>query len=290
MLSVVIVNFNAGPLLTTNLRALSSALADEAWQAIVVDNGSHDGSMQGVEALQREGAPLILVYNRANLGFAAACNRGAGAASGEWLLFLNPDVTVPRGTIPAVRDALLADPSAGMAGCLLVNPDGSEQRGCRRDFPNPVSAFYRISRLARLAPKRFPDFNHTGGPLPANPTAVPAISGAFMLMQRTTFEALGGWDEGYFLHMEDLDLCRRLADSGGKTLFVPTAQATHVQGSCSRATPFRVEWHKHRSMWRFHRKFDAPHTFALWNALVWGGIWLHLLLRGVQLGIRRGRH
>jgi GT2 family glycosyltransferase len=97
---------------------------------------------------------------------------------------------------------------------------------------------------------------------------------------------VGGWDEGYFLHCEDLDLCQRFRDAGFDILFVPDALATHVQGTSSRGRPMRVEWHKHRGMWRFYRKFQAPGNPAPFNVVVRLGISAHFVLKALRLAPR----
>lgn len=286
MISVVVVNHNAGPALAGNLRLLAGSwpAAREA-EIIVVDNASDDGSIKEVEeALAAGPGPSLRVLrNRDNRGFAAACNQGAALASGDFLLFLNPDVAVEGRDIITVREALAADPEAGMTGLRLLNRDGSEQRGARRAIPDPRRALWHFSGLSRLFPHRFPDFNAREAPLPTGPVPVEAISGAFMLVRRSAMEAAGGWDEGFFLHCEDLDLCLRFGQAGYRILFVPGASAVHAQGACSRRRPIRVEWYKHRGMWRFYRKHQAPHQAPAMQALVVTGIALHFLLLAARL-------
>ena len=286
MISVVMVNFNAGPLLARNIRHLLRAGSVGPLEIIVVDNGSTDASLAEIEALQTGETSLRILRNGRNLGFAAACNRGARLAAGDHLLFLNPDCAVGPDTIAVTLQALADSPEAGMAGCLILNQDGTEQRGCRRRIPDPKRSLYHLTGLSRLAPERFRGFNDTGAPLPDQPRAVEAISGAFMLMTRQAFEAVGGWDDGYFLHCEDLDLCQRLRDQGYDILFVPAARAVHVKGGSSKGRPIRVEWHKHRGMWRFYRKFQAGRNGILFNALIGTGIAAHFLLKAGRLAPR----
>jgi GT2 family glycosyltransferase len=284
MISVVIVNFNAGALLAESMRHVLASRLDRPLEVIVVDNASTDGSLVALQPLL--GEHLKLQANDRNLGFAVACNQGARLASGTHLLFLNPDCAIEPDAIAIALAALDTHPRAGMAGALIRNEDGSEQRGCRRDLPDPKRSIYRLSGLSRRFPDRFPDFNSAGRAMPEGPAPVEAISGAFMLMRRDAFDAVGGWDEGYFLHCEDLDLCQRFRDAGFDILFVPDAQATHVQGTSSRGRPLRVEWHKHRGMWRFYRKFQAPRNPAPFNVLVRLGIAAHFVLKAMRLAPR----
>lgn len=282
-ISVIVVNYNAGPLLADNIRRLRESRG-VALDIIVVDNASTDKSPDFAADLKT--ADLRLLRNPANLGFARACNQGAAIARGEHLLFLNPDCAVAPDSLRILVDALRAHPEAGMAGPLIVNPDGSEQRGCRRNIPDPRRAFHRLTGLHRLHPERFPDFNQHHSALPDAPAPVEAISGACMLLPRKVFEDIGGWDAGYFLHAEDLDLCQRVRDAGRAILFVPQARVLHRQGTCSRRRPVFVEWHKHKGMWRFYRKFQAPRNPALFNAAIALAIALHFALRALRLAPR----
>lgn len=281
MVSVIIVNFNAGELLARNIHRLTETLLDRPLEVIVVDNASTDDSLAALQPLL--GDRVQLQSNDRNLGFAAACNQGARLAQGDHLLFLNPDCAVDPDTIAHALQALADHPRAAMAGALILNEDGTEQRGCRRNIPDPRRSLHRLTGLTRLLPSRFPDFNAVGTTLPEAPTPVEAISGAFMLVRRDAFEAVGGWDEGYFLHCEDLDLCQRFRDQGHDILFVPAARAVHIQGTSSKRRPIRVEWHKHQGMWRFYRKFQAPRNPALFNALVRFGIATHFVLKAARL-------
>lgn len=248
MLSIIIVNYNAG----THLRDCLQTLPTSS-DIIIVDNASHDNSLALVEALQQP--HIRIIRNSTNLGFATACNIGAKACQTDLLLFLNPDCRVEPETLSELSTALNSAPDIGMVGALLLNPDGSEQAGGRRSVPTPWRSFTRAFGLSKLLPKYFKDFNLHQQPLPTHPIAVEAISGACMLMKKSTFEQLGGWDQAYFLHCEDLDLCMRYRAAGYRILFVPSARLTHYKGVCSQAQPMKVEWHKHRGMLRFYHKF-----------------------------------
>ncbi len=256
MISVVTVNFNAGPLLAQSVRA--ALRSTEPAEVIVVDNASTDGSMDGLRSAL-DGDPRVRILDQGrNTGFAAACNAGMRAARGEYILLLNPDCVVGPDTLATVRAALDADPGAGMAGCLLLNENGTEQEGCRRSVPTPGRAFARafgLSRLRRRAGASGGDFVLSDQPLPSAPVAVDAISGAFMMVRRSAVDAVGPLDEAYFMHCEDLDWCMRFRQSGLRVLFVPGATAVHHKGTSSRARPVRVLWHMHRGMVRYYRKF-----------------------------------
>jgi GT2 family glycosyltransferase len=250
--TAVTVNYNAGPLLQGLVESLASQPG--LLRTVVVDNASIDRSLDFLTAAPHP--QVTLARNPVNRGFAAACNQGAASATGRYLLFINPDCRMPAGTLARLSALLDERPGVGMLGPLVLNSDGSEQRGCRRHLPDPRRALMRVFRLDKPdAEGRTAGFDLTGTPLPKEPVPVEAISGACLLIRRELFEQLGGWDEGYFLHCEDLDLCKRVQQAGSKVLFVPDVSVSHVQGVSSRRRPLFVLWHKHRGMWRYYSKF-----------------------------------
>lgn len=252
--SVVIVNYNAGPFLTKCVRATLPQVSD----VLVVDNASGDSSIEDC-ARQFTSQPLLtIIRNESNLGFAAACNIGFSQAKGDFVLFLNPDCQLDDGAVSVLLRVLQSDAAVGMVGGLLVNPNGTEQGGGRRAIPTPWRSLARafgLYHFARRWPTLFFDFNLHKQPLPDRPIEVEAISGACMLVKREAVNGVGLWDEGYFLHCEDLDWCMRFRQHGWKIMFVPDARVVHQKGACSRARPVFVEWHKHKGMMRFYRKF-----------------------------------
>ena len=271
---VVIVNYNSG-------QRLADCVADcleQAEQVLVVDNGSRDDSLRRTEnRFDREDGRLRILRNNANLGFSRACNIGAEAAEGRPVLFLNPDCRLQPEALARMMAALDDDPRAGMAGGLLLNLDGSEQMGGRRAVPTPWRSLVRVLHLSRFAdrwPRLFADFNLHLQPLPPAPIEVEAISGSCTLVTPQAMRDVGPWDESYFLHCEDLDLCMRYRRRGWKILFVPTARVIHDQGACGRSRPVFVEWNKHRGMIRFYRKFFRhQYPWGLMGLVIFG-VWL----------------
>lgn len=260
MISVVIVNYNSGGYLAG---AVASILRQDhaASELIVVDNHSTDASLAGLAGLDLPaGLRLRIIEQSRNFGFAHGCNTGIAAAAGSAVLLLNPDCEMRPDALGRLAEALEANPAAGMAGPRLVNPDGSEQRGGRRDVPNPWQIFCYLLQLHRLMPRhpRFRDFNRLGEPLPGHPVEVQAVSGACMLVRRAAIDTIGLMDsDRFFLHFEDLDWCLRFTTAGQRVLFVPDAVVAHVQGVSSAGHRLRAEFHKHRSLIRFLRKHFA---------------------------------
>lgn len=283
--SLILVNYNAGPLLTA---AVGAALASSVpVEVIVSDNGSRDESLDRLRQAHGRDARLRILENGANLGFAAASNRALPLARAERLLFLNPDCLIAPDTLERLIAILDARPEVGMIGCLVLDPDGAEQIACRRAIPDPWIALRRLLHLDRLNPAsggRRLDQRHQ--PLPTEPIAVEAISGSFMLTTRRALEQVGSLDAGYFLHCEDLDWFVRFHTAGLKILFVPDVSVIHHKGACSTGDPLAVERHKHRGMVRFFRKHQAQCHSRAFCQLVVLGIWMHFWLKAVSIRLR----
>jgi GT2 family glycosyltransferase len=283
--SVVIVNHDAGRLLGDCLEA---ALA-QARQVILVDNASAPGPFEAVASRFATHTNLTILRSKVNAGFATGCNRGAGVATEPVFLFLNPDCILAPGSLRTLVAALHSDPNVGMVGGLLTDDRGREQGGARRSVPTPWRSFVRgfgLGRLAWLAPRLFSDFYLHRQPLPRSAVDVEAVSGALVMVSREAFEDAGPWDEGFFLHCEDLDLCMRFRKKGWRVLFEPRAPAVHYRGMCGRSRPLAVEWHKHRGMIRFYRKhFRASYPPGLFGVVI-AGVWLRFAAVAAVVGGR----
>ena len=271
---VVIVNYNAGDLLR---RCVQSLLACSLARSVVVsDNGSVDASLTALRAAFWDRPDLIILENNANLGFGRACNIGYTLTHAPYILFINPDCIVSPGSVERLIAVLEQHPDMGMVGPMILNPDGSEQVGARRTTPTPGRAFIKafgLSRAAAVWPGLFKDFNLQNEPVPTQPTDVDAISGACMLVRRTAVDQVGLFDEGYFMHCEDLDWCMRFRLAGWRVVFVPDAVVMHEKGVSSRSRPVFVEWHKHSGMARYYRKFFASRYPLILMPFVMLAIW-----------------
>ena len=285
--SVVIVNYNAGPLL---IHCVHAAL-EQARQIIVVDNASSDSSVEKLKDNFSQEDHLNLIATGKNSGFAAGCNVGLAASTQPYILFLNPDCILNADSLQRMVQVMESDPHIGMVGGYLINPDGSEQGGGRRAIPTPWRALVRalgLYRLEKYWPQQFFDFHLHHQPLPQAPIEVEAISGALMLVRREAIDDVGAWDERYFLHCEDLDWCMRFKQKNWTIVFVPDAPVTHFQGTCSRSRPFFVAWHKHRGMLRFYRKFFRNQYPGILMGLVTLGVWLRFVATVMFYTVRNG--
>ncbi|ATX81426.1 hypothetical protein Ga0123462_0555 [Mariprofundus ferrinatatus] len=283
--SVIIVNYNCGALLTD---CVCSVLASSVpVEVFVSDNGSTDGSIEHLRN-RIEDDRLHIISNNQNLGFATASNIPLVTATGNYLLFLNPDCIIESETIERMMVEMQKREEVGMAGPLILNSNGSEQAGCRRRVPTPARTLIRILHLD----KPFPFLREKGiqlldEPLPDHPVEMEAISGAFMMVKRDALELIGPMDENYFLHCEDLDWCMRFRQKGRKILFVPDVEITHKKGGCSEGRAVFVEWHKHKGMVRFYRKFFRHQypTILMW--LVVAAVWVRFALLAVLISVKR---
>lgn len=274
---VVIVNYNAGDLLKD---CIASLLYEPVRSVVIVDNNSTDLSLNSIEDIQGK-ERVVVLRNLKNVGFSAACNLGIKLTTAPNILFLNPDCIVDEDAIQQLISTLNSATNIGMVGGLLCNSDGSEQAGGRRVFPTPRRAFIRgfgLHFLTKNTPWLGSDYLLHLEPLPVKPILVEAISGACMMVKRQAIETVGLWDEGYFLHCEDLDWCMRFRLSGYQVMFVPNARIFHHWGACSRTRPVFVEWHKHRGMLRFYKKFfRKKYPSVLWIGVIFG-VWFRFLI------------
>lgn len=287
MISVIIVNFNSKDYLT---KCVQSVLASTVpVEVFVIDNGSEDESLSILKNAMGCEPRLHLTENKENLGFARANNEVMPMTKSEYILFLNPDCVIKPNTIEAMMEVMDSNPEAGMAGCLIRNPNGSEQAGSRRYIPTPWRSMIRVLKLAKFFRKhpRFAIINLAGQPLPDRPVPMEAISGAFMFVRRKAMEQVGQMDEKYFLHCEDLDWFMRFRKDGWKILFVPHVEITHTKGVCSLDRQIRVEWYKHKGMIRFYRKFFKHQYPVALMYLVIASVWTRFALLTMLFSLKR---
>lgn len=264
--AVVMVVYRTGPVL---FEAIDRVLrAPRAAELVLVDNGSTpEDAARLVEIAARE--PRVrLLQGHGNVGFARGANLGASTAAARWLVFLNPDALLAPGCLDALVAAALNQPAPCVVGARVLNPDGTEQRGARRGEVTPVTTLLSLTRLAEYVGFLRPfEIHREDESVPVRPVAVPTISGACFCMSRDDFQALEGFDAGFFLHVEDVDLCWRARKAGGTVLFQPAAEVTHL-GHTSLVEPLVVEFWKGRGLARYFRKrADTPGRKLLAYAL-----------------------
>jgi N-acetylglucosaminyl-diphospho-decaprenol L-rhamnosyltransferase len=232
-LDVVVVSWNAGALLHECLAsvAIAAQSLDVPLSVIVVDNASTDGSLSEIERL---GLPLRVVQNPQNRGFAYACNQGARVSRGEFVLFLNPDTRLAGSSLSAPLE-FLRDPGnarVGILGVQMVDDAGNVSRSCCH-FPTPGRFLAVTTGLNQLLPSVFPGIAMVEWDHAAN-RSVDHVTGAFFLVRRQAFEELGGFDQRFFVYLEDVDFNKRARSTGWEVFFYADVQVYHEGGGSSK--------------------------------------------------------
>ncbi|MDP8988347.1 MAG: glycosyltransferase family 2 protein [Actinomycetota bacterium] len=245
--AAVIVSYNVRDLL---LHCIASLRADGVHDIVVVDNHSRDGSP---EAVRRHDPEVDVVALPVNLGFGAGANRGVGRTSTPYVAIMNPDVVVQPGSTKALVEALQREPDLAVVGPRIETPDGTLYPSART-FPDLADAAghaflhfvwpgNRFSRRYRML-----DWDHD------TPADVDWVAGTHLVARRRAWDEVGGFDEGFFMYLEDVDLCWRLRQKGWRTGYEPAARVTHAIGRSTDQTPYRMIAAHHRSLWRYAAK------------------------------------
>ncbi|MBY6279220.1 glycosyltransferase family 2 protein [Stenotrophomonas maltophilia] len=265
-IAAIVVTYQSGSTIDACLSRLRQA--QDIAEIRVIDNGSLDGTLDIVQRHASHDPRVRFVGNPDNPGFAAANNQGVADSHSPWLAFINPDLMIEPDTLTELRSR-----GEVLGDCLLgveqVDEHGHADEAVRRRDPDFLLMLRSPGKGSKLAVPR--DRHQAVQP-------VPALSGALLMMPRTLFERIGGWDAGYRLHAEDLDLCRRAREAGAVVAIANDLQVTHVRGVSSRSRPFFVEWHKHRGLWRYFQKFEAKQRSLPVRVAVWAAIWAHALM------------
>lgn len=269
LVDAAVVTYRSATEIGPCLSALEASRGVGLGTIAVVDNDSDDATADLVE---REFSEVALTRSETNTGFAAATNLAARAGTSEYLLILNPDVTLDPDALARMVELLEGDPGIGIVGCRLSLPDGTEDHAARRSFPTPLSALAHFTGINRH-PKATGGMRSYLAPDAANGGTVDAVNGALMLVRRADFERLGGFDEGYWMYMEDLDLCWRFREAGLRTWYEPSVSARHLKGASSgRFRNLRLDWAFHRGMLRFYRTHMAGSHNVLYNSTIYLGV------------------
>ena len=278
--SAVVVSYNSAAYLPDCIRSLRAEGVDEV---VVVDNASSDGSVAAVRATD---PAVVVVESGANLGFGSAANLGAAATAGGDLLILNPDTVVEPGTVKALAEALDRDPGLGVVGPRMETEDGRLYPSVRR-FPDlgvaAGHAFVGLVWAANPFTRRYRmlDWDHDR---PASD--VDWVGGACLLARRTAFDVVAGFDEAYFMYVEDVDLCWRLRQAGWRIGYEPGGRVIHAVGGSSRLVPYRMIAEHHRSLLRFATRTTAGRRRAMLPVVAAGlgartlAAWVHHALAG----------
>ena len=282
-LDIVIVSYRSRDLLRACLASLNEHAPRLPTRVFVVDNGSTDGS---VEMLRNEFGDVELEAAGANLGFAKANNRAIVRGSAPYVLVLNPDT---RFTADDSLDDLVAlmesRPEIGICGCRLELEDGTFDHAARRSFPTPLGALGHFTGIGRRASAPASLAQYRAPQVEAG--AVDAVNGAFMLIRRAALDSAGLFDEGYWMYMEDLDLCYRFVQAGWTVWYEPSVTVVHAKaGSSGPVRSPRLNYAFHYGMFRFYRQHYASQRNPLVNGAVYCGIATKLGLSLARNGLR----
>lgn len=264
--SIIIVSHRSASTLANCLRSVLAGQGVD--EVVVVDNASDDASVDLACSIAAEDTRVRVLTNPDNRGFGSACNQGAACARGDWLVFLNPDAMLAPTAFASLRDHL-AMAAFGLLGARVVGGDEAPCGPQRRREPTPWRWAMSASGLDRWQ-ARWPCL--AGMELPAGNSSavvqeVDAVNGAMMAVSRDAFEAVHGFDPGFFLHAEDLDLCRRIRDAGYRVVRADDIVVRHIGGVSSRQRPVWIECQKVRAMRRYFRK-HRPQDGWLARALI----------------------
>ncbi len=266
-------NHNGGELLRN---CLSDLIAEQVDEVIVVDNASTDGSAELLEASMLMAGVRVLQVGL-NIGYGAAANRGIAACDAPRVVVCNPDLRVHRGSIEILSAALESDPTLAVVGPCILEPDGSVYPSARR-FPSLVDAgmhailgmFFPDNKFTRNYRMQDGERMQDGDRMQdgensvySSPREVDWVSGAFFMARREALEEIGGFDEGYFMYGEDVDLCWRIHQAGYGVAYIPEAVVTHERAYSTRKHPYRMLIEHHRSTMRFASRRYSGFSFAL---------------------------
>ncbi|HNT93469.1 MAG: glycosyltransferase family 2 protein [Bacteroidales bacterium] len=278
-LSVVIVSYNVCDLLRHALQSLITPACETDQEIIVVDNNSADHS---AEMVKREFPGIILITSGTNEGYAAACNRGIMASSGNFILILNPDTLVDPEAIPRALAFMKNHPDAGAAGAHMTDGEGRFLPESKRGFPSPMTSLFRFTGLGRLFPRSaFFNAYYLGNKPEDQTCRADILTGAFMLIRREALDRAGLFDTRFFMYGEDIDLSWRIRKAGFNNYYLHDVHITHFKGKSS-------EQERERSLTHFYEAmtiFAEKHLARAWHIPVRAAV---SLLR--SLAMTRLRH
>jgi N-acetylglucosaminyl-diphospho-decaprenol L-rhamnosyltransferase len=278
-LAVVVVNLDTGPYLTRCVRSAFENAGDATLEVVVVDNDSHDGSADAAVAAN---PGTVLIQNGSNRGFAAAANQGMRASTAPFILLLNPDAEILAGTLGGFVKVLRDRPRTGIVGAVVRDPDGAIYPSARmvpslgvalgHAFVHPFWPENRFSRAYKLA-----DWDR------GSEREVEWVSGSCCLLRRAALDEVGMLDEGYFLYVEDVDLCTRLRAAGWEVRFSPELQVVHIGGISTRGKKWLTVQHS-KSAYRYFVQHRSPG----WRAGLRPFVWTALRARAELVARRQG--
>jgi GT2 family glycosyltransferase len=284
-LSVIIVNFNVKHFLEQCLCSVQRAVNGLAAEIIVVDNNSSDNS---IEYLSPKFPCARFIANKENTGFAKGCNQGLAIATGEYILFLNPDTIVPEDCFGQCIRFFETHTDCGALGIRMVDGSGHFLKESKRAFPSPMTSLYKLFGLAKLFPhsKLFSRY-HLGHLDENQNNEVDVLAGAFMMIRKQVLDTIGGFDETFFMYGEDVDLSYRIQKAGFKNYYFAGSSIIHFKGESTRKGSMNYVRMFYNAMSIFVRKHYGGSRASVFNFLIHVAIWFRAALSAISGFIRK---
>ena len=262
-ISIVIVNYNVKDFLFQCLKSIENSKTDLKIETIVVDNNSNDGS---IEFLKPNFPGVKFFALKENIGFGKANNLGFDNADAKYILILNPDTLLNENTLQVMYNFMEQHSEVGIAGCKVLNGDGTFQFACRRGFPTPWNAFCKLFGLNKFFPKSklFASYNQTYRNVDET-YYIDAVIGAFMFTRKDLIDKLNGFDKDFFMYGEDIDLCLRAFKAGSKTAYVHTTNIIHYKGESTKRSSINEVKHFYEAMSIYAKKHYSKSGLYLFS-------------------------
>lgn len=275
-LSIIIVNYNVCHFLEQTLTSVFKAKQDLELEVFVVDNNSVDGS---VDMVREKFPEVLLIENKDNKGFSKANNQAIRLSQGKYVLLLNPDTVIEEDTLIKITQFMNSHPEAGGLGVKMIDGKGNFLPESKRGIPSPWVAFYKIFGLSALFPKSKKFGHYHLGYLDKNKThQVEILSGAFMLLRKSTLDEIGLLDEDYFMYGEDIDLSYRILQHGQKNYYFPETRIIHYKGESTKKTSINYVFIFYKAMIIFAQKHFTSKNAGIFSFLIHIAIYLRAAL------------
>ena len=284
MLSIVIVNYNVKFFLEQCLYSLRKSAADIQKEIIVIDNRSTDGS---INYLQTRFPEVQFILSDTNLGFAKACNKGLQYATGEYVLFLNPDTLLSENTLKTCIDFFENNSEAGALGVKMIDGRGRFLKESKRSFPSPLTSLFKLFGLATLFPHSEIFSKYYLGHLNENKNhEVDVLAGAFMMLRKEVIKTIGSFDEKFFMYGEDIDLSYRIQKSGYKNFYLADTEIIHFKGESTRRGSLNYVLMFYKAMSIFVKKHYGGSKAGVFNIALHIAIWIRATIAAAGKFIR----
>lgn len=272
-LSIIIVNWNAKDLLEDCLNSIYSNTKDISYEIMVVDNNSADESCNMIKEKFNDRKNLVLIENKDNKGFAGANNQAIKISGGRVILLLNPDTIVNKDVIERTYECLIEDEKLGVAGCKVLNPDGTLQLACRRMAPKPKDALFKLFGFSKLFRKNKTMTRYNLSYASEEDFLdVDSVSGCFLMIKKEVIDKIGLLDEAFFMYGEEMDWCIRSKKAGYSVRYCPVGTIIHYKGESSKQLGIKATYEFYRAMIIFYNKYNKEDNIFLFNWLVYLGI------------------